>query len=176
MPGFLPSPVPADARDSWTIVHAIARQESQFDRAALSHAGARGLMQLMPGTARDTSAKIGVRYDPDGLTTDTQYNIRLGSWLFGRLMDRYGGNYMLSVAAYNAGPGNVNRWIAANGDPRLPGTDVLRWIESIPFSETKNYVQRVLENAVVYDLIDPANARVASRTPLSMYLGKRTPG
>ena len=174
--GFPTVPVPADAADSWTMVHAIARQESQFDRAAISRTGARGLMQLMPGTARDTSIKIGASYDPAGLLTDTQYNIRLGSWLFGRLMDRYNGNYVLAVAAYNAGPGNVNKWIVANGDPRTPGVDVLQWIEAIPFSETRGYVQRVLENAVVYDLIDPAKARVTSTTPLSMYLGKRIPG
>jgi soluble lytic murein transglycosylase len=173
--GFPVVPVPAEAASNWTMVHAIARQESQFDRAAVSRAGARGLMQLMPGTARDTSVKIGATYDMGGLTTDTQYNIRLGNWLFGRLMDRYNGNYVLAVAAYNAGPGNVNKWLAANGDPRS-GADVLQWIEAIPFSETRGYVQRVLENAVVYDMIDPAKARVASRTPLSMYLGKRTPG
>ncbi len=174
--GFPTVPVPADAAGNWTMIHAIARQESQFDRAIVSHAGARGLMQLMPGTARDTSVKIGASYDFSGLTEDTQYNIRLGSWLFGRLMDRYGGNYVLAVAAYNAGPGNVNKWIAANGDPRNRGVDVLQWIEAIPFSETRSYVQRVLENAVVYDMIDPAQARVTSRTPLSMYLGKSAPG
>ena len=174
--GFPVVAVPADAADSWTMVHAIARQESQFDRGAISRAGARGLMQLMPGTARDTSAKIGVPYDLAGLNTDNSYNIRLGAWLFGRLMDRYNGSYVLAVAAYNAGPGNVNKWLASNGDPRLPGGDVLRWIEAIPFGETRSYVQRVLENAVVYDLIDPAKARVASRTPLSMYLGKSSPG
>jgi soluble lytic murein transglycosylase len=173
--GFPVVPIPEEARDNWTMVHAISRQESQFDRAALSRAGARGLMQLMPGTARDTSIKIGATYDLGGLVNDPQYNIRLGSWLFARLMDRYNGNYVLAVAAYNAGPGNVNKWLAANGDPRT-GTDVLQWIEAIPFTETRGYVQRVLENAVVYDLIDPSKARVASRTPLSMYLGKRTPG
>ncbi len=174
--GFPTVIVPPDAAANWTMVHAIARQESQFDRAVISRAGARGLMQLMPGTARDTSAKIGVPYNLGALTEDTQYNIRLGNWLFGRLMDRYGGNYVLAVAAYNAGPGNVNRWIAANGDPRSAGVDVLDWIEAIPFAETRSYVQRVLENAVVYDLIDPAKARVNSRTPLSMYLGKSAPG
>ena len=173
--GFPVVPVPVEARDSWTMVHAIARQESQFDRAAVSRAGARGLMQLMPGTARDTSIKIGASYDMGALTRDNAYNIRLGSWLFGRLMDRYSGNYVLAVAAYNAGPGNVNKWLAANGDPR-DGTDVLQWIEAIPFTETRGYVQNVLQNAVVYDLIDPSRARVHSNTPLSMYLGKRVPG
>ena len=174
--GFPIVPVPADAASNWTMIHAISRQESQFDRAAVSRTNARGYMQLMPGTARDVAVKIGATCEPNGLTTDPAYNIRLGSWFFGRLMDRYNGNYVLAVAAYNAGPGNVNKWLAANGDPRTPGTDVLQWIEAIPFSETRGYVQRVLENAVVYDLLDPTKARVTSRTPLSMYLGKSTPG
>lgn len=173
--GFPTVAVPEEARPNWTMVHAIARQESQFDRAAISRAGARGLMQLMPGTARETSGKIGTFYDQNALTSDPQYNIRLGNWYFGRLMDSYGGNYVLAVAAYNAGPGNVNKWLAANGDPR-GGTDVLQWIEAIPLTETRGYVQRVLENAVVYDLIDPSKARVRGTTPLSTYLGKRMPG
>ena len=174
--GFPIVPVPEEARDNWTMVHAIARQESQFDRAAVSRAGARGLMQLMPGTARETSVKIGASYELGNLTSDTQYNIRLGSWYFARLMDRYSGSYPLAVAAYNAGPGNVNKWLAANGDPRTGSIDILQWIEAIPIAETRGYVQRVLENAVVYDLIDPSKARVRSATPLSAYLGKRTPG
>jgi soluble lytic murein transglycosylase len=90
-------------------------------------------------------------------------------------MDRYGGNYVLSVAAYNAGAGNVNKWLVANGDPRLPGADVLAWIEAIPFKETRDYVQRVLENAVVYDLLNP-RAGPAKRNALSTYLGKSNPG
>lgn len=174
--GFPTVPVPVEATNNWTMVHAISRQESQFDRNAVSRAGARGLMQLMPGTARDTSVKIGATFDAGGLTSDPQYNIRLGSWFFERLMDRYGGSYPLAVAAYNAGPGNVNKWLAANGDPRTGAIEMLDWIEAIPFTETRGYVQRVLENAVVYDMIEPSKARVRSSTPLSQYLGKRTPG
>ena len=170
-------PVPPSAEYNWTMVHAIARQESQFDRAAVSHAGARGLMQLMPGTAREQAGKLGLGYNQGSLTTDTSYNIMLGSSYFQRMLDYYGGSYPLAVAAYNAGPGNVNRWIAANGDPRLPGADMLRWIEQIPIFETRNYVQRVLENAVVYDAMNPQRARFrGSSTPLSKYLGKQTPG
>ncbi|MFM7028778.1 MAG: transglycosylase SLT domain-containing protein [Chakrabartia sp.] len=166
--------VPPDLMQSWTMIHAIARQESQFDRAAMSPVGARGLMQLMPATARDTARRAGVAFNPAQLT-DPIYNVTLGSTFFGRLMDVYGGSYVLAVAAYNAGPGNVNRWIQAYGDPR-GSTDVLTWIDSIPFAETRNYVQRVLENAVVYDLLEPGRANVKSRTPLSTYLGKRYPG
>lgn len=170
-------PVPPTAQSNWTMVHAIARQESQFDRAAVSHAGARGLMQLMPGTAREQAGKLGLGYNPGSLTTDTSYNIMLGSSYFQRMLDYYGGSYPLAVAAYNAGPGNVNRWISANGDPRLPGADMLRWIEQIPIFETRNYVQRVLENAVVYEAMNPERARFrGSNTPLSKYLGKQTPG
>ena len=93
------------------------------------------------------------------------------------MLDYYGGSYPLAVAAYNAGPGNVNKWIAANGDPRVAGADMLRWIEQIPIFETRNYVQRVLENAVVYEAMNPERARFRGATAvLSRYLGKPTPG
>jgi soluble lytic murein transglycosylase len=164
-------------QEAWTtIIHAIARQESQFDKAAVSHAGARGLMQLMPGTAREQAGKIGLSYDAPSLTTDTGYNIQLGSGYFQRMLSYYGGNYPLAVAAYNAGPGNVNKWIRANGDPRLPGSDIVRWIEEIPIYETRNYVQRVLENAVVYDTLNPDKAHKRGPALLSAYLGKNTRG
>lgn len=168
--------VPSSEQYNWTMIHAIARQESQFDRAARSHAGALGLMQLMPGTAREQAGKVGLSYTPGALTADTTYNIQLGSAYFQRMLSYYGGSYPLAVAAYNAGPGNVNKWIAANGDPRLPGADMLRWIEQIPIFETRNYVQRVLENAVVYDTMNPGSARGGGTMPLSKYLGKNTPG
>ena len=167
--------VPAASADSWTMIHAIARQESQFDRNAVSHAGARGLMQLMPGTARETAGKLGLGYNMGALTVDTDYNIQLGSHYFARMLALYG-SYPLAVAAYNAGPGNVNKWLRANGDPRTPGVDMIEWVEKIPIFETKNYVQRVLENAVVYDLMNPDKARSRGPTNLSWYLGKRTPG
>ncbi len=163
--------VPSDLAGSWTMIHAITRQESQFDRQIISRAGARGLMQLMPGTARETAPRAGLSYDLGSLYTP-DYNIRLGSTYFGQLMDRYSGSYLLSVAAYNAGPGNVNKWLTANGDPRLPGADVIGWIEKIPLSETRNYVQRVLENAVVYDLINPQRAANRAPNSLALYLGR----
>lgn len=166
--------VPSGYEDRWTFIHAISRQESQFDRAAVSRVGARGLMQLMPGTARDTSRRIGREYDANALTTDTDYNVQLGSTYFQQMLNYYGGSYPLAVAAYNAGPGNVNRWLAANGDPRQ-GADILAWIEAIPFSETRGYVQRVLENAVVYETIRPG-AAATQNAPLSRLLGKNQPG
>ncbi|MBY8821339.1 lytic transglycosylase domain-containing protein [Sphingomonas colocasiae] len=175
--GFPVVTLPSGHESNFTMVHAITRQESQFDREAVSHAGARGLMQLMPGTARETAGKIGESYNLANLTGDPLYNIRLGSTYFQSMLNYFGGSYPLAVAAYNAGPGNVNKWLRANGDPRTPGIDMIDWIEQIPIFETRNYVQRVLENAVVYDAINPDKARSkGARTPLSWYLGKRSAG
>jgi len=174
--GFPQLDVPGPHEHRWVMIHAIARQESQFDRQAVSRAGARGLMQLMPGTARETAGKIGLDYDFGRLTADPSYNIMLGSSYFGRMLDLYGGNHVLAVAAYNAGPGNVSKWLRELGDPRLGSVEVVDWIEAIPLSETRGYVQRVLENAVVYDLLNPDRARMPAQNRLSAYLGKRIPG
>jgi soluble lytic murein transglycosylase len=153
----------------WSISHGITRQESSFDRTALSHAGARGMMQLMPGTAQEQAGKLGYGYDLGRLTSDPAYNVMLGSSYFRRLLDQWDGNYVLAVASYNAGAGNVRKWVRNNGDPRRPGADMIAWIEDIPFSETRGYVQRVLENTVVYDRMNP---RSAAPRQLSHFLGK----
>ncbi|MFN3749375.1 MAG: transglycosylase SLT domain-containing protein [Sphingorhabdus sp.] len=171
--GYPTISVPPEHAGNWTFIHAIARQESQFDRNAVSHAGARGLMQLMPGTARETSGKIALAYRPEALNSDITYNVQLGSTYFQRMLSYYNGSYPLAVAAYNAGPGNVNKWLARNGDPRSGGIDILDWIEQIPIFETRNYVQRVLENAVMYDHLYPEKARYRTNTPLSNYLGRK---
>lgn len=152
---------------NWTNVHAVTRQESQFAQNAISHAGARGLMQLMPGTAREQAGKLGMSYMRANLLESPSYNIRLGDGYFTRMLDYYGGAYPLAAAAYNAGPGNVNKWLRANGDPRKGGISYVDWIEKIPIYETKNYVGRVIENAVVYENMHPektlyGRARVAS--------------
>jgi soluble lytic murein transglycosylase len=173
--GFPTMRVPEGHQNNWTFIHAITRQESQFDKQAVSHAGARGLMQLMPGTAREVSTKLGLVYDLPGLTTNTGYNVQLGSTYFQQMLNYFGGSYPLAVAAYNAGPGNVNKWLRANGDPRHGNIDVIEWIEDIPIFETRNYVHRVLENAVVYDMLHPEQRQLPA-APLSFYLGKRTPG
>ncbi|MCU6452673.1 lytic transglycosylase domain-containing protein [Sphingomonas sp. A2-49] len=173
--GFPTVSVPAGYEDNWTLIHAIARQESQFDKTAVSHAGARGLMQLMPATAREQSGKIGLAYNPAALTSDPSVSIMIGSSYFQRVYANYG-SYPLAVAAYNAGGGNVNKWLRANGDPRTGTVDMVDWIEAIPYQETRNYVQRVLENAVVYDLINPARAKSRGPANLSWYLGKGRPG
>ena len=173
--GFPTVPVPAGYEGSWTIIHAIARQESQFDRAAVSGAGARGLMQLMPATAREQGGKMGLAFTPDQLSSDPSISIMLGSSYFQRVYASYG-SYPLAIAAYNAGGGNVNKWLRANGDPRTGAVDWVDWVEAIPYGETRNYVQRVLENAVVYDLMNPQRSQSRGPTRLSWYLGKSRPG
>ncbi len=168
--------IPVPQGSDWTMIHAITRQESQFAMNAVSHAGARGLMQLMPGTARGEAGKIGLSYDAGALINDAGYNLRLGNSYIQRMLSYYHGSYPLAVAAYNAGPGNVNKWLRINGDPRQGEMEWIDWIESIPFSETRNYVQRVLENAVVYEALNPDKASYRGPNPLSRFLGKRTPG
>ncbi len=144
---------------NWTMAHAIMRQESEFDRNRVSHAGARGLMQLMPGTAREQAGKLGMNYMSANLTADTQYNIRLGDAYFRRMLSYYGGAYPLAIGAYNAGPGRVNQWLRMNGDPRTGAIDYVTWIEKIPANfETRYYIMRVLGNAVAYDNMYPDRA------------------
>ena len=154
----------------WSLVHGITRQESSFDKRAVSHAGARGMMQLMPGTAREQAGKSGYGYDYARLTSDPNYNVMLGSAYFQRLLNSWDGSYPLAVAAYNAGSGNVRKWVNAYGDPRGQ-VDIVSWIEKIPFVETRGYVQRVLENTVVYDRLNPT---LPGPQPvhISAYLGK----
>ena len=166
--------IPPAYRSNWAAAHGIIRQESSFDRGAVSAANARGMMQLVPGTAQIEARRLGIPFSVSRLTDDPDYNVLLGSSHVSMLMDRFGGNLVLTAVAYNAGPGRVPQWIAANGDPRSPGADVVRWIEEIPFSETRNYVQRVVENAMVYDLMYPERSR--SRGRISYYLGQAPRG
>jgi len=130
--------------------HGIMRQESAFDKRAKSHAGALGLMQLMPATAREISQKANLRYSKTRLTTDPVYNMTLGSLYIKQMLDRFDGNRTLAIASYNAGPGRVSRWIKEFGDPRDPNIDEVDWIETIPIYETRNYVQRVTEAVNIY--------------------------
>jgi soluble lytic murein transglycosylase len=155
---------------AWSLVHGITRQESSFDRGAVSPANARGMMQLMPGTAREQAGKMGVAYDYARLTSDPSYNVMLGSAYFQRLVNMWDGNYPLAVASYNAGAGNVRRWVNSYGDPR-GNVDIVSWIEKIPFEETRGYVQRVLENSVVYDRLNPSLPGPQT-VHISAYLGK----
>ena len=128
----------------------IARQESNFDAGATSGVGARGLMQLMPPTAKALSRATKQPYAEKRLTTDAAYNLRLGSVYLNNLLETFNGSYVLAAAAYNAGPGRARQWIKQFGDPRDPGVDAIDWVEQIPFAETRTYVQRIMENLMVY--------------------------
>jgi soluble lytic murein transglycosylase len=128
----------------------IIRQETEFDPASVSGPGARGLMQLMPESARIAASEAGMEYRPNDLLSDTDYNMRLGQVELSSDLNSWTGSYILAAAAYNAGPGNVRKWLAAYGDPRNSSVDPIDWIEHIPFEETRNYVMRVIENTEIY--------------------------
>lgn len=133
------------------LIHAIIRQESLFDAGAVSPSGALGLMQLMPATARNVANKMKIkRFKIDTLTTDPRSNVALGSNYLAELVDHFDGSYVLAIAGYNAGPGRVGGWLRDNGDPRPKLEDVIDWIEKIGVYETRNYVQRVIENLEIY--------------------------
>lgn len=132
------------------VVYAIARQESAFNPQAISSAGARGLLQLMPATARATAKKAGLSYSKGRLTSDAAYNATLGAAHLGELLESFNGSYVLTFAAYNAGSSRSHKWMKAYGDPRTNRVDTIDWIERIPFTETRNYVQRIMENLVIY--------------------------
>lgn len=129
---------------------AVMRQESAFDAEATSSAGARGLMQLMPSTAKMLARDLQLSYTPERLTRDPHYNMRLGSYYLGSIISNFDDSYVMGIAAYNAGPSRVRAWIKAYGDPRTGAIDMIDWIELIPFEETRTYVQRVLENLQIY--------------------------
>ena len=132
------------------LVHALIRQESEFNGRARSHAGAQGLMQMMPGTARITARRHRQRYSRKRLTSDPAYNLMLGTAHIGDLISDFRGSYIMLMAAYNAGGGRVSEWNRKYGDPRKGEIDPIDWVESIPFNETRNYVKRVMENMHVY--------------------------
>ena len=135
------------------IILAIIRQESEFDKSANSWAGARGMMQLMKSTAKIVAKQAKLPYSISGLTRDPEYNIKLGSYYFNGLIEDYNGVFPFAIAAYNAGPNRVKTWRRINGDPSKGEISYINWIEQIRFEETRNYVQRVLENINVYKYI-----------------------
>jgi soluble lytic murein transglycosylase len=132
---------------------AIMRQESEYDARARSPAGAMGLMQLMPRTAKEVAKKEGISFSADRLY-ESQYNMSLGTAYLSRMVDSYDGSYVMAIAAYNAGPGNVRLWAKQFGTPGNKLDNAVNWIEKIPYSETRNYVQRVMENLQVYRHIE----------------------
>jgi soluble lytic murein transglycosylase len=148
--------IPDSARISGAgkaLAYAIARQESEFNVGAVSSAGARGLLQLLPGTAKDMAKKSGLPYSQARLTTDPGYNATLGAAFLGEQLSRFSGSYVLTFAGYNAGPRRAQDWVSRYGDPRGKDLDtVIDWIERIPFTETRGYVQRVMENYQVYKM------------------------
>ena len=131
-------------------VYAIARQESEFNYSAVSSAKAYGLMQMINATARTTARRHRIPYNRARMTTDINYSATLGAYHLNDLLERYDGSYIMSAVAYNAGPTRVSRWVKRYGDPRTGEIDPVDWLESLPFSETRNYVQRVMENLQVY--------------------------
>ncbi|HEY7459580.1 MAG TPA: lytic transglycosylase domain-containing protein [Xanthobacteraceae bacterium] len=136
-----------------SVVFAIARQESQFNQAAVSTANAYGLMQVITSTARAVAKRIGIPFDANKLKGDPVYNARLGAAELGHLLQTFNGSYILAFAGYNAGPGRAREWMGRYGDPRDPKVDPVDWIERIPISETRYYIQRVMENLQVYRVL-----------------------
>ena len=127
------------------------RQESAFQADAVSPAGAQGLMQLMPKTASETARALKISHSP-GRLSEPDYNLKLGQAYLRDMIADFGGSYILALAAYNAGPKRAREWLKAHGDPRAGVEEAVDWIEMIPIEETRNYVQRVLENLQVYRL------------------------
>lgn len=144
------------------MVYGLSRQESEFDPKAGSRVGAQGLMQLMPGTAKLVAKQYRLGYAPEKLTGDPAYNVKLGAAHLGDLIEEFGGSYILTLAAYNAGPRRSREWVEAHGDPRAGNVDPIDWVEMIPFTETRNYVQKVMQNVHVY------RTRLAPKTMYAM--------
>lgn len=145
------------------VVLGLSRQESEFNARAKSHAGALGIMQIMPATAKVIARRHKQPYDRNRLLSDPNYSFVLGSVHLNDLVKKFGGSYIMTAAAYNAGGSRVRDWIRTYGDPRSPRVDTLDWIENVPFSETRNYIQRVLENTQIY-----RNRLAGEPTPLML--------
>ncbi|HKT16497.1 MAG TPA: lytic transglycosylase domain-containing protein [Stellaceae bacterium] len=150
--GYPLAKLPPGGNIETPLVLAMTRQESAFDRGAVSGAGALGMMQLMPATASKIAKSLHIKFSRKRLTHDVAYNITLGRAYLDSLIDNFSGSYVLAVASYNAGPSRVHQWMRDHGDPRRSDVDMIDWIERIPLTETRNYVQRVLENLQIYRL------------------------
>lgn len=133
-----------------SVIYSVARTESSFEQRDKSHANAVGLMQVTPEAGRDTAKRFGLKYDWDRMVSDPVYNTQMGAAELSALFSEYRGNQIMTFAGYNAGRGRVREWVQKRGDPRHPNVDPVDWVERIPLSETRNYVQRVMENLLVY--------------------------
>jgi soluble lytic murein transglycosylase len=142
------------------VVYSIVRQESAFNPRVVSSANAIGLMQVTPAAGRDTAKRFGVPFDQRRLMDDVTYNAQLGSAELGNDIANWRGSYILAFSAYNAGPRRAKEWIEQYGDPRDPKVDPIDWIERIPISETRNYVERVIENMQVYRALIENNPKL----------------
>lgn len=147
-----------------SIIYSVARTESAFDQRDKSAANAVGLMQVTPEAGRDTAKRFGVSYDWDRMVSDPVYNTQMGAAELSALLSEYKGSHIMTFAGYNAGRGRVRDWVKAYGDPRDPKVDAVDWVERIPLSETRNYVQRVIENLAVYRTRFDSSPAVASKT------------
>ena len=160
--GYPVTSLPAGGNVERALLLAIVRTESAFDQDAMSGVGARGLMQLMPGTAALISKQLQLPYSVDRLTGDGLYNLTLGRAYIEKMLDDFAGSYPLAIAAYNAGPGRIRQWLHDYGDPRGKQIEMVDWIEAIPFTETRLYVQRVLESVQIYRGQNAANTAAFS--------------
>ena len=155
-----------------SVIYSVARTESAFDQRDKSSANAVGLMQVTPEAGRDTAKRFGVAYDWDRMVSDPVYNTQMGAAELSALLKEYAGCHIMTFAGYNAGRGRVRDWVKLYGDPRDPNIDAVDWVERIPLSETRNYVQRVMENLQVYrvrfDGGASAMAKSGERPPASL--------
>jgi soluble lytic murein transglycosylase len=146
-----------------SVIYSVARTESAFDQRDKSLANAVGLMQVTPEAGRDTAKRFGVAYDWDRMVSDPVYNTQMGAAELSALLKEYSGSHIMTFAGYNAGRGRVRDWVKAYGDPRDPNVDPIDWVERIPFAETRNYVQRVMENLLVYRVRHDTGGSVMSK-------------
>src|ERR1700730_16204249 len=147
-----------------SVVYSVARTESAFDQRDASPAKAVGLMQVTPAAGRDTAKRFGVTYDWDKMVSDPVYNTQMGAAELGALLREYRGCHIMTFAGYNAGRGRVQQWVKQYGDPRNPDVDAIDWVERIPFAETRNYVQRVMENLQIYRVRFDAGGQAISKS------------
>jgi soluble lytic murein transglycosylase len=159
----IPQHSPVGPEIDRSVIYSVARTESAFDQRDKSAANAVGLMQVTPEAGRDTAKRFGVTYDWDRMVSDPVYNTQMGAAELSALLHEYNGSQIMTFAGYNAGRGRVRDWVKQYGDPRDPNVDAIDWVERIPFAETRNYVQRVMENLQVYRVRFDAGAPVVSK-------------